>query len=60
MTQEAILSLIRHGLTTFGGALVTGGFATESEIGSVAGAVVLIIGFGWSLARKFANKPRAV
>jgi len=59
MKQEAILALIRHGLTVAGGALVTSGMSTESEITTVAGAVVGVIGFAWSLWRKYENKARA-
>ncbi len=58
MTIEAILALIRHGLTTGGGILVAQGMASSEEIATVAGAIVTFLGFGWSLVRKIQNKPR--
>ncbi len=58
MTQEAILAFIRHGLTLGGGALVSSGLASDGEIATTAGAIVAVIGFAWSLHRKWANKTR--
>ena len=60
MTVETILSLLRHGLTTVGGVLVAQDLATNDEITSAAGWVVGLLGFGWSLWRKYNNKPRLV
>ena len=60
MTIEAILALLRHGLTTGGGILVANDYATNDEITSAAGWIVGLLGFGWSLWRKYANRPRAV
>ena len=60
MTIESILALIRHGLTTAGGVLVTAGLSSSDEITSMAGAAVGLMGFGWSIYRKVADKPRRV
>ena len=58
MKIEAILALVRHGLTTFGGYLVSADLATNEEITSSAGWIVGLIGLGWSIYRKVVNKPR--
>ncbi len=58
MTKETILALIRHGLTAFGGLLVSSGLAAEGDIETVAGAAVVIIGFSWSLWRKWDRKNK--
>ena len=58
MTIEAIMALARHGLTTLGGVLVAQGLASTEEISTVAGAIVGLLGFGWSLYRKIHNAPR--
>ena len=60
MTTESILALIRHGLTFAGGAMVTNGMATDADVNSGVGAVMTLIGLGWSFVRKYRNKPRAV
>ena len=58
MKIEALLALLRHGLTTFGGVLVTGGMATSDEVATAAGWIVGLLGMGWSLWRKHNNKAR--
>lgn len=52
MLQQAIGGLIRHLLTSFGGALMTGGVMTESDIAAIAGGVATIVGVGWSWWQK--------
>lgn len=47
-TQEQILGFVRHALTLVGGALVTNGMFTESELLEAVGAAVTLIGFAWS------------
>lgn len=58
MKIEALLALIRHGLTVAGGALVANGVASADDVSMFAGAVVTILGLGWSLYRKVTNAPR--
>lgn len=58
MTKETILAFIRHGLTVFGGLLVNSGMATAENIEIVAGALVVVLGFGWSLWRKWDRKKK--
>lgn len=50
---EYVLGLVRHGLTTAGGALVTAGVATEADLATGVGAITTILGLGWSWWRKY-------
>ncbi len=56
MYVEAALALARHGLTTAGSWFVIAGWATPTEIDTVAGAVVAVAGFGWSMWRKWKRR----
>lgn len=47
-TQDQILGFIRHALTLAGGALITNGMFTESELLEAVGAASTLIGFLWS------------
>ena len=44
-TQDQLLGFIRHALTLAGGALVTNGLFTESELLEAVGAAATLIGF---------------
>lgn len=46
-----IASLIRHILTAAGGFLVAKGMASAEQIAEVAGAVITLIGIGWSIKK---------
>lgn len=46
---QTLLALVRHGLTAAG--LV--GTVGEEGMTQIAGVVALVVGFGWSLARKW-------
>ncbi len=59
MTIEAILALLRHGLTVAGGYLVAQDLTTNDEITSAAGWIVGLLGMAWSIYRKVNNAPRA-
>lgn len=50
--KEAIFGIIRHILTTAGGVAVSAGFVTESEAQTLVGAIVIVVGFVWSLIDK--------
>jgi len=52
MTQDQILGIARHVLTTFGGILVSKGFIDESSMVALVGAVSTIAGIAWSLYAK--------
>ncbi len=56
-TQDQILGFIRHALTLAGGALVTNGMFTESELLEAVGAASTLIGFFWSWAAKKQDTP---
>jgi len=47
-TKEQILGFVRHALTLAGGALITQGLFTETELLEAVGAASTLIGFVWS------------
>lgn len=50
--KETILGLVRHVLTTIGGGLVTKGTLDEEMLSQVVGAIIALIGVGWSVWQK--------
>lgn len=52
MTKEVALGFLRHVLTFAGGLLVTNGIIGAGEIEVAVGAVVTLIGLGWSIWQK--------
>ena len=52
LTQEQIFGIIRHLLTTIGGALVAKGVFDESMMLEGVGAVMGLVGFVWSYVEK--------
>lgn len=52
MNKTTLLALLRHGLTTAGGALAAKGVADSAEVEQLAGALVTIIGVVWSIVEK--------
>ncbi len=57
--MSIIQSLVRHALTAGGGALAARGYAvSNSDVETVAGAIVALIGVIWSVYSKRA-KPAA-
>lgn len=51
--------LIRHGLTTLGGGLVANGFASDSEMQALIGALITVVGIGFSITQKYLAKRNA-
>ncbi|MBP6563984.1 MAG: hypothetical protein KA200_00065 [Burkholderiales bacterium] len=49
MFANLLMPIIRHALTTLGGAVAGTGLATESDIQSGVGAVMTLIGLGLSV-----------
>ena len=47
-----VLGIIRHALTTAGGALVGNGYLTGDELSSAVGAIVTLVGVAWSVYEK--------
>lgn len=56
MSQDDILGILRHVLTTAGGALVTDGVLTSSQLHDGVGAVIVIAGIAWSLVNKMQHR----
>lgn len=50
--KDSILGLIRHLLTTCGGVAVANGYLTEQHLIDVTGALMILIGTGWSIYEK--------
>jgi hypothetical protein len=56
MSQEDILGIARHVLTTAGGALVTDGMINSSQLHDGVGAVIVLAGIIWSLVNKYQHR----
>jgi len=55
LLSDFLGSILRHGLTTVAGALVAYGVLTPAQSTTmVAGFVVFLLGWGWSLWQKYA------
>lgn len=52
MLTDSILAIVRHALTTFGGAYVANGLITGAQLETLVGSVVAIVGVAWSLVEK--------
>lgn len=50
--NEIAQSLLRHGLTTAGGTLVSKGLLTTDDLSTSVGAVLTLIGVIWSVISK--------
>lgn len=50
--NEIVFSLLRHGLTAFGGTLVSKGMMTSDDVSTTVGAVVTLAGVVWSVVSK--------
>ena len=49
---DVVSGIIRHVLTTAGGALVAAGYLTSDQWTTIAGALAVIIGVVWSIISK--------
>ena len=58
MKKEAVLAAVRHLLTAGGGLLVAQGVTEAAAMETAIGAVMTLVGFGWSLWRKYAREKR--
>lgn len=52
MNKEMILGVIRHLLTAFGGAFAANGAVTSTDIETIIGGVVALVGVVWSVISK--------
>lgn len=50
--KQSILGIVRHILTTAGGAVVANGALTSSEAETLVGAAVILVGVIWSVIEK--------
>ena len=53
--KDAILGVVRHGLTAAGGGLVAAGYLDAAGAQTAVGAVVALIGVIWSVWEKRAR-----
>ena len=56
MFQQILFGVIRHGLTAFGGALVTRGLIDNTGLETLVGAIMAILGVLWSATHKIQNE----
>ncbi|HXZ02283.1 MAG TPA: hypothetical protein VEI03_19975 [Stellaceae bacterium] len=56
MSRDDVLAILRHVLTTAGGALVTNGVLSASQLQDGVGAVVVLAGIAWSLFNKMQHR----
>ena len=55
--MDKVLGLLRHALTFVGGVLVTKGYVDDAaQAESLVGAVITLIGGGWSIYTKLKSK----
>ena len=59
MPLETFLALLRHAMTAGGTYLTGAGLATTEAVDIAAGAVITVIGFGWSIYRKWERQRDA-
>lgn len=52
MSQEQVLGILRHVLTTVGGVAVSKGLTDESTMTAIVGGAVALIGVIWSIGSK--------
>lgn len=52
MTWDDIQGLVRHALTSAGGALVAQGYLGSDDLNTAVGALVALIGVAWSIWNK--------
>jgi hypothetical protein len=52
MNKEQVLGIVRHGLTFFGGVLLTKGLVDEQMWSEISGSLITLIGGIWSIVIK--------
>jgi len=52
MNKEQVLGIVRHGLTFFGGVLLTKGLVDEQMWSELSGSLITLIGGVWSIIIK--------
>jgi hypothetical protein len=52
LTQQQVLGIIRHILTFGGGIVVAKGYADDTAVTEITGAIITLIGAIWSIVAK--------
>lgn len=52
MMKDMVLGIARHVITTAGGALVAQGLLDQASANTAVGAIVALLGVGWSVYEK--------
>ena len=56
--SDILGGIVRHAVTSAGGALVTNGLINSDQLSQIAGALALIAGIAWSVFQKWqAGRP---
>jgi len=55
--NDSIKSIVRHGLLFGGGFLVAKGLVTVDQANELAGAVITLLGVGWSVWKNSKTPP---
>jgi hypothetical protein len=58
MLSTLLMPIIRHALTTFGGALASKGFVAASDVETAIGAIMALIGVALSVANAVKSQPK--
>jgi hypothetical protein len=58
LTLDLILAALRHAMTTVGVFVISAGYADADTWIGVSGAVITLVGFGWSALRKIQRDQR--
>lgn len=57
MLATLLMPIIRHALTTFGGALASKGLVAASDVETAIGAIMALIGVALSVANAVRSQP---
>lgn len=55
--NDSIKSIVRHGFSFGGGFLVAKGLVTLDQANELAGAVITVLGIGWSIYKNLKTPP---
>lgn len=58
MLATLLMPVVRHALTTFGGALVGGGYMSSGDLETAVGAVMALIGVVLSITNALKSKSQ--
>lgn len=52
MNKDIVLGLVRHVITAAGGLVIGKGYVDASTLDAAVGAIVTLVGIGWSVVDK--------